>query len=156
MDGRRSVTPKHAEKTLRTLRALELRAAGLTYRQIAVELGYSTPTLAYRAVQRAVQRLQREYTEQMLALELERLDALQRAVWDKAMSGDVGAVRAAVSIIGLRAKLVGLGQETVKVGIDENDPLGQVLAEIAREAQAAAMADAGLPAARGPDGDSAQ
>ena len=45
---------------------------------------------------------------ELLNLEVTRLDALQAAVWDDAMTGDVRAVEAALKLVQARSKLLGL------------------------------------------------
>lgn len=60
----------------RDAQALELRAAGATYRQIAQRLGVSVST-AHECVTRGPDRTRREPAEQLRELELERLDRLQ-------------------------------------------------------------------------------
>ena len=60
----------------RDAQALELRAAGATYRQIAQRLGVSVST-AHECVTRGLDRTRREPAEQLRELELERLDRLQ-------------------------------------------------------------------------------
>lgn len=77
---------KHSGRYERTLASAErdaqaarLRAQHWTYQQIADELGYSDKIAAYRAVQRALKAAIREPGEELLALELERLDRLARA-----------------------------------------------------------------------------
>src|SRR5690606_25680788 len=71
------------ERTLasaeRDAQAARLRAQHWTYQQIADELGYPNRSVAYRAVQRALKDAIREPGEELLALELERLDRLARA-----------------------------------------------------------------------------
>jgi DNA-binding transcriptional MerR regulator len=134
---------------------LELRAAGYSYAEIAQILGYRSKAGAWDAVHRAIRATEREDAKQLLALELERLDTAQRAIWDKVQAGDVSAVRALVSIIQTRAKLLGLGSETVKVGMEDDDPLREIFAAIAREIETAALGDAGLPPTRGAGDDSA-
>jgi DNA-binding transcriptional MerR regulator len=134
---------------------LELRAAGYSYAEIAQMLGYRSKAGAWDAVHRAIRATEREDAKQLLALELERLDTAQRSIWDKVQAGDVSAVRALVSIIQTRAKLLGLGSETVKVGMEDDDPLREIFATIAREIEAAALGDAGLPPTRGAGDDSA-
>jgi len=133
----------------RRLRALELRAAGYSYAQIAQMLGYRSKAGAWDAVHRAIASREREDAKHLLAIELERLDTAQRAIWEKVLAGDVPAVRAVVSIIQTRAKLLGLGSETVKVGLEDDDPLREIFAAIAREIETAALGDAGLPPTRG-------
>ena len=48
-----------------------------------------------------------ETIDELRQLEVERLDALQVAVWNDAMNGDVRAVGAVVRIMHLRAKILG-------------------------------------------------
>jgi DNA-binding transcriptional MerR regulator len=141
---------RHGAVTVqRRLRALELRAAGYSYAQIAQMLGYRSKAGAWDAVHRAIRATEREDAKHLLAIELERLDTAQRAIWDKVQAGDVSAVRVLVSIIQTRAKLLGLGSETVKVGLEDDDPLREIFASIAREIETAALGDAGLPPTRG-------
>jgi len=141
---------RHGAVTVqRRLRALELRAAGYSYAQIAQMLGYRSKAGAWDAVHRAIRATEREDAKHLLAIELERLDTAQRAIWDKVQAGDVSAVRVLVSIIQTRAKLLGLGSETVKVGLEDDDPLREIFAAIAREIETAALGNAGLPPTRG-------
>jgi hypothetical protein len=60
----------------RDARALELRAAGATYRQIAERLGCSLDT-AWKAVDRGLVRTRQEPADKLRRLERERLDAWQ-------------------------------------------------------------------------------
>jgi hypothetical protein len=60
----------------RDAQALELRAAGLSFRQIARQLGCST-TAAHRRVTRGLDRTLREPADHVRTLELQRLDQLQ-------------------------------------------------------------------------------
>lgn len=87
--------------------ALELRKSGAGFQVIADTMGVSVAT-AFRLVTRALQKIQHPQAQQLLDLELERLDALLFAVWDKAMAGELGAVDRAESIIRRRARLLGL------------------------------------------------
>jgi hypothetical protein len=95
---------------VRRIRALELRCAGATYRQIARALEVSVQTafaditaeLATVDEQRAVLR------EQLRTLEVDRADAVQFAHWQKAMAGDVEASRIILRCIDARARLLGL------------------------------------------------
>jgi len=57
----------------RRLRALELRAAGYSYAQIAQMLGYRCKAAAWYAVHQAIQSVEREEAKHLLAIELERL-----------------------------------------------------------------------------------
>jgi|APCry1669191860_1035381.scaffolds.fasta_scaffold05821_2 orotate phosphoribosyltransferase-like protein len=87
--------------------ALRLRSRGLTYRQIADALDVDTST-AWRRCQRALAAVPLDAVEEHRALELMRLDALQEALWDKAMDGSPQAVRAVLDVMARRSKLLGL------------------------------------------------
>ena len=98
--------------TVRQAKALELRSRGLSYRQIAQELGYSGPAGAYKAVGTGLDKTLREHSEDVRQLELERLDAMLDGVYGKATSGDDKAIHVALRIMERRAKLLGLDAPT--------------------------------------------
>lgn len=54
--------------------------------------------------------------EQHRTLELTRLDALQTALWEKAMNGDVKAALGVLRIIERRSRLLGLDKQSVGQG----------------------------------------
>ena len=89
-------------------RAYELRLAGKTFKVIAKELGYSDPSGAYQAFQRAREIVSLENLSEWRLLELYRLDALQNSLWDKALEGNISAVNAVLKVFDLRARLIGL------------------------------------------------
>jgi hypothetical protein len=98
----------------RRQKALDLRIAGVRYRQIGAQLGVSYQT-AYRDVQTALGELatlQAGKAERLRELEVERCDRLQMALWPKARSGDEKAVRALIAVMDRRAKLLGLDAPT--------------------------------------------
>src|SRR5262245_60858052 len=99
-----------AAKRDRAVKALELRIAGATYRQIGAQLGVSECT-AYYDVQDELGRLDaigKEKAERLRDLEIRRLDALTVALAPGIQSGDVRAILAAVRVMERRAKLLGL------------------------------------------------
>jgi hypothetical protein len=74
---------KQEQVAARRQRALQLRAAGLTYQAISDELGYPGRGAAAQDVTRALKDRQGLLTAQaavFVTLELERLDGLERAV----------------------------------------------------------------------------
>lgn len=73
--GRFTVRAGTAE---RDAKACRMRVAGLTYDQIAGELGFRDRSGARRAVKRALAATAREPAGELIALELERLDHLTR------------------------------------------------------------------------------
>lgn len=92
----------------RRVRCVELAGAGKTYEQIAAEVGYANKSSARKAVVTALAAREVEAVEELRRLEVARLDALQAASWDDALSGDIRAVDRILRIITLRAKLLGL------------------------------------------------
>lgn len=96
--------------TERRAQAVELRMEGKTFDRIGAELGVSRQR-AYQLVHGALGKLQRETqdrVEEALALELERLDALQLAIYERATGGDLRAIDRMLRIMERRAKLLGL------------------------------------------------
>ena len=65
----------------RQIKALELRASGMRYQDIADKLGYKTPGGAYKAVKSALIKTLREPADELRNLEVERLDALLIDLW---------------------------------------------------------------------------
>ena len=112
-----------ANARLKRTRAVELLSAGYSYEEIARGVGYTNRGSAYRAVSKALSERQAEHIDHLRALEGDRLDALQAALWDKAMRGDTRAVSAVIRIIGQRMRLLGLHQ----VDLDHRDANPQVL-----------------------------
>lgn len=88
--------------------ALELRKRGMSYADIAGQVGYRSASGAHQAVQRALQKTIHEAAADLREIEVERLDALQDAVWDRAMEGDKDAVDRVLRVMERRAKLLGL------------------------------------------------
>jgi hypothetical protein len=155
-------------------RALEYRRRGLSYEQIAVQMGWRSVSSAYGAVQRALADGAREAAEEVRAIEAARLDDLTR-VLTRIMatrhyvvsvgSGrivrhpdtgeplvDDGPVMHAVAgllrISERRAKLLGLDAPTRHEVIT----LGHIDAEIARLEAELGRGEAGPPpAAAGPE-----
>jgi len=94
--------------------AIKLRLKGLGYTEIGAEMGCSRRS-AYRMVSRAVELAnvkRHETVEQMIVMELARLDELQRAVYDKAVGGETKAIETVLKIMERRARLRGLDQPT--------------------------------------------
>jgi hypothetical protein len=96
------------EQLDRELRVLELRRAGLTWQRIAEEVGYADHTGAYSAYKRALKRTLQQPADELRQQELDRIDRLQLAIWQKAMQGDMKAIATIVRLMERRAKLLGL------------------------------------------------
>ncbi len=87
---------------------MELVTQGHTYQQLADELGYANRGTVYRVVQQALQTQQLDNVQELRALEVARLHALQVQLWPAAMVGDVPSVLAVVRIVMARSRLQGL------------------------------------------------
>lgn len=76
----------------RLLEVLKLRRDGKSYADIATALKYSSPDLAFRAFEQAMQMLEVTSIANTRLLELERLNQLQSALWPQASEGDPKAL----------------------------------------------------------------
>lgn len=89
--------------------ALDLHLAGLTYAQIAAELGYADRGSAHRAVMRCMAR---DYPASEVAdarqREEARLERAHQAVWPRVLLGDLKAIETMLKIHDRRARLLGL------------------------------------------------
>ncbi len=102
---------RHRDKALasyRRTRAVELRAQGKGYAEIARELGYANKGTAHKVIAQALEAREANSVDLLRTLELERLDALHAAIWDAAMAGEVRAVMPLLRIIDARCRLLGL------------------------------------------------
>jgi len=95
--------------------AYELRQQGLAWPEISERSGFDTGEEARAAVNRLLKlgalQATREFREQALVMDLERLDRLLAAVWPLAMTADTKAIAEARAIIATRSKF--LGYETL-------------------------------------------
>jgi hypothetical protein len=92
---------KDAAKRDRAVKALDLRIAGATYRQIAAQLDVSEYT-AYQGVQEELGRLDKvakEKAERLRDLEARRLDVLTVALAPGIRNGEPRAIVAAVRVM---------------------------------------------------------
>jgi hypothetical protein len=137
--------------------ALDLRKAGLTFREVGRRMGV-TEQRAHRIVTEELARLnakRAESAEAVSRLELERLDALLRAVWEKAVGGDAKAISAALKIVERRAALLGLNLVRHEVKVTETHELNvtavidRYAAELDRQLGARPLALPGGPAGDG-------
>lgn len=114
-------------------RAYELRLSGKTFKEIAKELKYSDASGAYQAYQRAREVVSLENLGEWRLLELERLNAVQNALWDKTLEGQIPSINALLRVFDLRAKLIGLyAPEKIQVQNPEydGDELNQAVKDI--------------------------
>jgi len=94
----------------RRIQCLELRKAGATYTAIGKHLGISRQA-AFKHVTNALAELRAEATDQtedLIRLEVERLDQLLVGLWDRARVGGLEAVDRVLKIQARRSLLLGL------------------------------------------------
>jgi hypothetical protein len=99
-------------------RAAQLRTAGYSYLEIAKTLGYANASGAWKAVEAVRKDAIRESGRELVNLELERFDTLQRAAMTRAIGGDPSSIRAALRVMDQRARMLGL----YKSPVDERIP----------------------------------
>lgn len=105
-------------------RCLQLRSAGMSFREIARELKVA-PATAYKAVARGLAAVNagcREQAQELRALEALRLDQMQAALWQQATDGDVRAIDRILRIMERRARLLGLDEPERRETKLEIDP----------------------------------
>ena len=94
----------------RRQQALELRKNGYDYKTIGKTLGVSAKT-AFTYVQKCLEEIRentRETAEDVLELELKRLDVAQAALMPKVQAGDTRAIDTLMRVQERRAKYLGL------------------------------------------------
>jgi hypothetical protein len=108
MSHKHPVNAQRIEVAEREAKALDLRKAGLTYDQIGAQLGGISRSRAAHIVRRALDRLVQEPGEELVKLEVERLDMLWRALLPKALAGSPRHAEVAVRILESKRKLLGV------------------------------------------------
>src|ERR687889_2222944 len=88
----RDAMPARRNPLDRHLAALQLRQAGYTFAQIAKRLGYASGASAWYAVQAGLRATVHERADELRRHELQRLDAVQQALWPRAIRGDLHAL----------------------------------------------------------------
>ncbi len=112
--GQCRALPPRARKSSRPLaewrraRAVELATQGYTYQQIADELGYANRGTVHRVVQQTLQAVQTENVAALRAVEVDRFDALQQALWGLLTVTVASGARPAQVLVDARDELVWL------------------------------------------------
>ena len=119
----------------RDLRIFKMRQAGVAISEIARRFNMSTKSVT-AAINRQLQKLNQEalmgYPE-VLRMELERLDALQQAIWpltqhrkvrlddgsEVSVEPDIKAIQQVLAIMDRRSKLLGMEQQTVNLQVEQ-------------------------------------
>lgn len=103
----------------RQRQAVELRKSGVTLQTIADRLGYSSASTAARAIRTAINNIPKQASQELIALEVERLDHLQAIAWSKLSPKGQGvnldAIPHIIKIMERRAKLLGLDHNETRI-----------------------------------------
>ncbi len=91
-------------------KVLELRKAGASHDQIATQLGLANRSVSWKLFSAALREIIREPAQDVLTLELNRLDAMLLGCWTKAKSGDTQAIDRVIRIMDRRTAYLGLDQ----------------------------------------------
>jgi hypothetical protein len=117
--GVQEATARQERESARRVQAVSLALAGFTNEQIGKQLGIEADS-AKKLVQRSLQTAEARNVEEMRALENQRLDRAQAAIWSNVVAGDLKSVQAFLAISKQRAQINGLNAPTkieVNVGI---------------------------------------
>lgn len=131
-------TSKHRIAALeRAIEATEYRAMGYSYREIAEFCGYSSQQGAHQAVTSVLKAAQKDAAEQLLDVELERLDKMLAGLWQTATGGDVMAIDAALKIMQRRAALLGMDKpiKVASTNPEGTEQAGPSWADVVAQAQ---------------------
>lgn len=117
----------------RDRQVLELRKAGVGVVEIAERFGISHGRVS-QIVKRALTLAITEPAEEVIRLEVERLDGLLVAMWPQARKGDLKAVDRVLRIMERRARLLGLDAaqkvEATVAHFDGDSDLDRSIAEL--------------------------
>jgi len=116
--------PKALPKGMRAQMAFELRKAGASYEQVAEKLGYASAKSAESSIRATLARKYKpDDVEDVVMMELARLDSLQLVAWRRAREGDLQAIDRILKIMERRSQYLGLDQKepTVQEGAVTNN-----------------------------------
>ena len=144
MPGESKTSPRRIEAVERARQALELRIAGATFDQIAVQLGYASKAGAYLAVKAALDRVPAAEVAEYRRLNLERLNRLRLHNQPGIQAGETGAMHMEISIQEREAKYLGL-DAPVKQELTGPDGGPIQLAAVTLEQKLKRIAESELP-----------
>lgn len=113
--------------------ALEMRAQGKSYQEIADALGYADRSGPWELVQTALREMVQEPADIVRQLELERLDRALEALWPQVQRGDVLAIDRLIKIMDRRSRYLGLDAPTKQVLAGDEEAPVQVKANVTTE-----------------------
>lgn len=97
--------------------AFELRKAGASYDLIAEKLGYASAKSAESSIRRVLSsKYEPDDVENVVMMELARLDSLQLVAWRRAKEGDLAAIDRILKIMERRSQYLGLDKKAPNEG----------------------------------------
>lgn len=105
-----SSSARHVATSEHRLAAVALRIKGKSYDEIGTALGISRQA-AFKLVKKAMEdsaKRTAESSDHLRAIELIRLDAMRKAIWDKVDIGDLSAIDRAIKISKRMSELSGI------------------------------------------------
>lgn len=92
--------------------ALQLRLRGASYEEIALELGYANRSGPYKAVQAALTDVYREDAETYRELQMERLNTVTGALFNRLEAGEVSAATPLLKALEAMDRYTGFNKDT--------------------------------------------
>lgn len=114
---------KAIRRQQRIAAAMDFRLQGHTHRAIATQLHVSPETVRRYVLEGMAKHVPAETAQQVLKMELWRLDQMQSGIFGQAAHGDTVAIEAMLKIMQRRARYLGLDQDKsagVSVSINGN------------------------------------
>ena len=130
------------QDALRKLEVTRLRLAGYTTREIATMLHTSASTVSedMKVLTREWMAEAQENRASAIGLDVARLDALIHAIWEKAVGGDLPAIREVVRLLERRAKVMGLdAPELHRIGGEDGGPVVTTTYDLRETVRAVAL-----------------
>jgi predicted transcriptional regulator len=109
--GESLTSPRRIESAQKKAKALALRQSGMTYPQIAKELGYNSSQAVFMAVKSALDQTVQEPAEEYRKIVRERLNVALRAIWPKVKKGEKDGIDSFVKLHQEICKLDGLNKQ---------------------------------------------
>lgn len=113
--GGSKTAPSQLVAKERAFRALSLRRSGVSYEEIAKNLGYASAKSAGQAVRRLLKAQERDEVQDYLAISEERLQHWLMVLSPRANQGDERAIELSMRIMEKMDRLRGVNEETLTV-----------------------------------------
>jgi hypothetical protein len=120
-------SPRAIKQRQRQAQALDYRLQGHAYHAIAKHMNCDPSTVHDLVCKALANMVPREKAEEVLRIELTRLDALEAGLFSSAANGDIAAVDACLRIQHQRCRLMGLFPDQKHGGVNVNIGTGSSL-----------------------------